>query len=504
MKGFYSVVSQMRRGIFLFALLIALSTFGLSTLCIAAGPSYEMQVTPGNGAVTIEQRPLIRWLVFPNENRIRAVSLLLDGQFVSVEQVMKENTVSLEYHPLVDLLPGEHRIEYKLDIVGYQPIIVSSSFVIVNDRLDLYSGKNGLKVTALEEQAIVALNQYRKTLGLSLLTENQKLSMVAQAHANYQVMNRVRGHYEQQSSRGFTGIAPQNRADYMGYPGAVGEGISFVLPVDSLGIDRLIDAPYHRLGLINPNFREVGIGFGWDPDVTNVNCGTTQECNDDRVMLYPYSGQVDAKIAWFVAEDPNPLARYGLDSINVGYPISLSIHDSQTVEFKTISAKLVDENKQDVPFYLVDSAGEKDHKCDVFLIPKTPLLPGKTYTVTVNGIRVEKDGVTAPMNRTWSFATRAELSVRHMGIITLSNSECIEVIMNNGDIPDLNYTLTQQGEKVRSYVGQERQYYSYGGALLENGEYSLEISSSLFPASLTYRVRISGSGEERQVVIVKE
>lgn len=500
MKQFY-VTFRAWMGIVVLLVITYGSFFGNLSICFGGAPSYEMQIAPANGAVTVERRPAIRWLVFPNGNPINQAKLALDGQNVPLEQVVTGDGVALIYQPTADFAPGSHTVRYTLGIAGFQPITLTSRFIIADQGPDLYSGKDRLRLAVMEKEALGVLNAYRQTLGLAKLTKNEKLSMSAQAHANYQTFNYVQGHYEQANTPGFTGVRPQNRAEFFGYAGYVGEGISFEPPIGSIGIDGLMDAPYHRLGHINPNYQEAGIAFGWRPECTIVNYGTTGSMRDDRVMLYPYPSQPDAKIAWFVAEEPNPLARYGQDKVTVGYPISLSVHDDKTIELKTLSATLVDDAGRSVPFYLVDSSQETDHKCHVFLIPTQPLVPGKTYTVTVSGARLQKDGGSIPLHRTWSFTTRAELAVKHIGVITLGNGEYVQVITKNGDLPDLNYTLSRDGNKIRSYVGQEKQYYAYSGALLENGEYSLEISSDSFPQTLSYKVMISGSGEERKVNI---
>jgi len=472
------------------------------SICFSAAPSYEVQTAPGNGAITMERRPVIQWLVYPNDNPIDVAQLSVDGQTVPVQQVATGKAVTLLYQPTTDLVPGRHTIEYMLTVGGFQSITLSSFFFITDKGPDLYGGKDRLKLVTMETEGLRVLNTYRQKLGLTALLRNEKLSMSAQAHANYLALNNVQSHYEQQGTVGFTGLKPKNRGAFWGYTGHIGEGISFSQPMDSLGIDRLMDAPYHRLGHINPNYREAGIAFSSQPESTIIEYGTPGISSDDRVMLYPYPGQIDTKISWFMAEDPNPLARYGLDKITVGYPISLSMHDDQTTEFKTKTATLTDDGGQSIPYYLVDSSQETDHKCHVFLIPVQPLFPGKTYTVTVSGLRIQKDGSTIPLTRTWSFSTLAELKIRHIGLITLNHGEYVEVITQNGDLPDLNYTLSQNGTILRSYVGQERQYYSYNGSLLENGEYFLEISSKSFSQKLNYKVNISGVGEDRVVKIV--
>ena len=496
MRRLYSF-TRIKAVIVFFIAVVLWNLFNDSPISFGGAPSYEMQTTPANGAVTIERRPTFRWLVFPNGNKIKKAWLSLDGKAVPLVQVASGDAVALTYQPTADLIPGSHTLGYTLEFTGFQSITLSSGFVIADKGPDLYGGKNQLKLAGMEAEALLVLNEYRQTLGLSALLKNKRLSMSAQAHANYQELNHITGHYERSNTPGFTGNRPQDRAYFFGYKGYVGEGINFSRPIASTGIDELMDAPYHRLGHINPNYQEVGIAFGWQPEQTIINYGTTGRFMNDRVMLYPYPGQVNAKIAWFAAEEPNPLARYGQDRVTVGYPISLSVHEDKTIELKTLSATLTDDSGGSVPFYLVDSSQEKENKKHVFIIPIQPLAPGKTYTAAVSGVRLQKDGASIPLNRSWSFTTRAELAIRHMSVITLGNNEYIEVITKNGDVPDLNYTLSRDGKQVCGYVGQEKKYYLYDGEQIENGEYFLEMASSSFSNKVNYKVVISGFGEER-------
>ena len=171
-----------------------------------AAPGYEMQTTPANGGITIERRPTLRWLVFPNGNQIKEAQLSLNGQNVPLQQVATGNAIALTYQPTADLAPGNHTMQYILTIAGFQSITVSSSFVIADKGPDLYGGKDRVQLAKMESEALAALNTYRQSLGLTALLKNEKLSMSAQAHANYQTLNNVQSHYERQGTPGFTEI----------------------------------------------------------------------------------------------------------------------------------------------------------------------------------------------------------------------------------------------------------------------------------------------------------
>jgi len=295
-------------------------------------------------------------------------------------------------------------LEYGVE--GRKLVIIGKEF---SSKLDPYVGRNKESLFAKVVKGIQYLNKYRSRMGLSELSYNEWLTYAAQGHSNYLNVNGKTGHYQTIGDRGFFGVSPMDRAIYYGYYGSIGEGISYGYDDIIMAIASLMDAPYHRLNHINPNWKDIGIGF--DGITTTVVYGTKKSMTDERIVVYPYEGQTDVKTTWFVAEDPNPLRFFDKDGINVGYPISISIHDSNTKELKTLSASLRDEEGSDVPFYLVDSSKETDFKKHAFIIPQEPLKSDTEYTVSVKAVRITNDKKEIPVEKEWTFKTVTELDI---------------------------------------------------------------------------------------------
>ncbi|EGO65190.1 CAP domain-containing protein [Acetonema longum] len=471
----------------------------------AAGePTYSQDLMPIPGSSVTDPRPILKWEVYPNGNAVTAFHMLLDGKLVKASRIQDDHTVTWSYQPDRDLAPGRHTLVCQVTFKGYQPLQVSSTFTVVDPSSlsDPFRGKDRQSLATLEWQAVAAINGYRDALGLPRLLQHERLSRSAQAHSNYLQINASNGHQENRNYPGFTGVSSQDRAAYYGYTGTVSEGLSYGYAWPWLHIATLMDAPYHRLSLIDPNDRDVGIGLNLPHNLVVV-AGSQHQRTNDAVMVYPYSGQPDAKISWFAAESPNPLASYRLDRVYVGYPISVSLHDSNTRELRFIAGSIKDNLGRDVPYYLVDSMKESQYRKHVFLIPKQILTPGLIYTVSVQAERVTIDGKTAPVRREWSFATQRQPGLDYTGIERFEGIENLVIRYDCGDLPDLEYVLYRNGEIVRRY--QTATGYSWSSrAVLENGLYKLQVSSSYLPSFLEYELNVTGAGEARQVMVKSE
>lgn len=468
----------------------------------AAGePAYSQGLIPAHGSSVTDPRPTLKWEVYPNGNPVTAFGMMLDGKLVKASRMQDNHTIAWSYQPERDLTPGRHTLVCQVTFKGYRPFAVSSTFMIIDPSSlsDPFLGKDRQNLATLEWQAIAAINGYRDALGLPRLTRDERLSRSAQAHSNYLQVNAGNGHQEHRDYPGFTGVSSQDRAVYYGYAGTVGEGLSYSYARPWLHIGNLMDAPYHRLGLMDPNDREVGIGLSLPHNLAVVT-GSQHQRTNDAVMVYPYPGQPDVKISWFAAESPNPLASYRLDRVYVGYPISVSLHDSNTSELRFIAGSIRDNLGRDVPYYLVDSRQESESRRHIFLIPRQILTPGLTYTVSVQAERVTRDGKTVPIRRGWSFATQRQPELDYTGIERFEGIENLVIRYACGDLPDLEYVLYKNGEIVRRY--QTSAGYSWSSrAVLENGLYKLQVSSSYLSSFLEYELTVTGAGATREITV---
>ncbi|MEK3726158.1 S-layer homology domain-containing protein [Paenibacillus sp. FSL H8-0034] len=313
----------------------------------------------------------------------------------------------------------------KTTITAVFGTIQATATVFVSNNTDPFSGKNLSVINQQKESAIRYLNEMRQAVGVQPLQQNDKLDKASQAHSNYlnsfsqqQILAMgLDAHNELAGQTGFTGISPQERMLAFGYINSQwgafiqsGETIAFMANDNNAAVRSLLDAPYHRIVLLDPNYSEVGVGINVEgPGLSTViNPGSTN-VDEDKYSLsqvyYPYPNQTDVPRSWFAAEFPNPLRPHAKENTVVGYPISISNGPlAGNLVFKSASIK--DKNGNEIPYYHTDesnlASGDKNF---IFLIPKDPLEGSMTYTVHIEA-DVVHNNITAPINKTWSFITK--------------------------------------------------------------------------------------------------
>jgi uncharacterized protein YkwD len=455
------------------------------------------RISPWDGMATAERRPEISFQLadFDHTARVKRIELRLDGKVVPAAVDMAKGICFYTPPPLA---PGEHTVKVKYELFGYYPSTLETTFTVLNAGTEPFAGRDKEFLARLEADGIAALNRFRAAVAVAELTPHARLGRSAQAHANYLARHAAFTHEEETGRQGYTGVSAWQRAGYFGYFGPVGEGLSRFDPCPALAVDGLIDAPYHRLDLLDPYHREAGIGFATavsGTGITVLNCGSREMSGEDRVLLYPYPGQADAKAGWYEAEKPNPLRSYGREFIYTGYPVSLSIHGDMTAELEVEEATLEDAAGNKIPCYVVDSSREEEAKTHVFLIPHGPLTFGGTYTASVSGVKVQTNGEKHDFARTWSFRTLARPEIGYAGLETRDGRERFVLRLKNGEFADFTYTLRRGGRVFQTYGRQEYAFYND----LVNGYYELDATCSVFPYPLRTGVEITGPAGGRQV-----
>lgn len=453
-----------------------------SVLPAAAAELYVThEVSPYEQAVTVEHRPLITWhLISPVKPSL--ITLYLDGR--QVPGAWNEAEKLLTYQPAQELSDGWHRMRCELWFLGYRPLKFESSFQIIAANSTLLPAN-----PQLSETALAVLNQYRQVLKLTPLASQKQLTQAAEGHALYisqHYPQQINGeiHRESKEKAGFTGQNVGERAAYFGYFGYTGETIDpggAFTPAE--GVHGLIDSPYHRLLLLNPNFNECGIGFGERDGNKNIEVivsGTLTEPADERVVLYPYAGQKNAKLGWMANEVPNPLRFFGVNDEFVGYPITISVHSDAIQELTTTEASLLDQNDQVVPTYRIDSTLDKSRN-HLFLIPKQPLEFAQEYQVKASGKIIYKNGSSKPWQEKWKFQTLTQPDIETMTIerTQYDSSHSVDLLrvgLTCGDLPDMTYELRRQDQKVQKWDSRTRKFQFYDFNLAD-GKYLLVVET---------------------------
>lgn len=438
-------------------------------------------VTPAMNTVTIAKRPLVTW-TFSAPIAPAAARLFLDDREVTAWWDPIHQTLS--YKPPAELDGGTHFMWCDLFFDGYQPMHFESQFDIVTPEADIAPSAPSAVQIQLRKAALQVLNQFRQQVKLQPLALQAELNDAAQCHSNYisryfpQTVT-LSIHQEQWDKPGYTGKNAGERGAFFGYFGRMGEvidpGGAFT---PERGVSGLIDSPYHRIVLLNPNYHDVGIGFSSHGDGVNnvlvINAATREVDGNNPIMTYPYEDQGDAKLGWYVSEVPNPLRFFGIDSQFVGYPITIGAYSPKIKEFQLIAASLQDEQGKDVPSYIVDSTLD-NVKSQVFIIPREALNFSATYHVTVKARLLYNDDSDELLEKSWQYRTVSDLAIESMAIElsaldTGETAELVRVSLNCGDLADMTYELVPEGQTqwIERWESKTKQFSFYSKILPED------------------------------------
>lgn len=246
--------------------------------------------------------------------------------------------------------------------------------------------------------ALAILNKMRKAAELDTVTISQAISAGCQKHAKYLVLNKdnpltsgLSAHKE------YTQLAGYSKA---GANAAKQSVIHYIKPVAAM--EGFFQTFYHRIPLLQPNLKEIGIGYYEKDDyvVTLIDCGSGVIGESAKaVVLFPNEGQTDVPLT-MVEEIPNPIGQAG----EYGFPITIYFAQWQAITEATLS--LTDKNKKPIGCYLSSPerpATNFDQWGSICAIPQKPLLGGTTYFVSV---ACKVNGV--PFKKSYSFKTVAE------------------------------------------------------------------------------------------------
>ncbi len=247
------------------------------------------------------------------------------------------------------------------------------------------------------KQALVILNQARKTCGLNPVQLSVTRSIACQKHSRYLVLNKdsplVQGLKAHEEFKGLKGYSAEGAE--------VGKHsvIHYVAP--SQAIDDWLASFYHRVPLLQPNLKEVGIGYYRQGK--EWACGIASPANDfvedaKDIVYYPDDGHTNVPRT-FGDEVPSPLPSSHRGP--AGFPITIYFARDQKV--KDVEVKLTGPKDAQLPCYVSTPdapATSFPQWNSVCAIPAKPLARATAYTVT---LRCTVSG--KPHTRTWRFTT---------------------------------------------------------------------------------------------------
>jgi uncharacterized protein YkwD len=312
------------------------------------------------------------------------------------------------------------------------------------------------------------LNEIRLRAGVGALAQNTFVDKAAQLHSEYMSFNNLITHEEMSGDPGFHGITVSARINAAGYADLARstEVISSSpltispRPTPAQSVDGLIGAPFHRGGMLQPDYADVGIGItsgatyknltiDFAHTDANIQGAPDNDIIQDHLILWPPSGMTDMPTA-MLCEEPNPIKENGNLSFcgyrkPAGYPASVQVNHSawrsiaKIVQFEMrerASGTLIDTKLLAASSHAEDSAlavlmGKAEYRIpDAYydgnsfaaILPKAPLKRNTEYEVIfVGGVfegRVyslsDSNPVTGPyyypqVRKVWSFTTGDKL-----------------------------------------------------------------------------------------------
>lgn len=251
------------------------------------------------------------------------------------------------------------------------------------------------------------INYRRQLAGLPALTRNAKLDLASQGHSNYLRVNNVVSHTQTVGAPGFTGATETDRLQAAGYnltlPYAYGEVISAASdPSGFYHAEQLVTAIFHRFVLMEPIFREAGVGVstGGGRTYFTSDLGTVAGFGPGlglgNAAVYPAANQTLVPRNFFSdSEAPDPVPNQN----EVGYPISIQGDNGAHLQVQTFTVR--PHGGTNLTVQLLQPGINETPSSAAAIIPLSVLKSATVYDVTFTGTI---DGIT--LNRSWSFTTQ--------------------------------------------------------------------------------------------------
>ncbi|MBV8361944.1 MAG: hypothetical protein JO189_29015 [Deltaproteobacteria bacterium] len=285
------------------------------------------------------------------------------------------------------------------------------------------SGAASIPVSAQSTEVsawLVPLNRYRAMMGLTPVSADAQLSRGDFLHSHYLAVNYASQlpdlrlgaevHTEDPAKPEFTaeGAAAAQASDIDWTWG------SHSRPKPSWAIDNWMQAPFHRMQIINPYLRRVGYGTDCRGPVCFAALNTGTDVDPPPAMpspwpkplVFPVDGSV-TRVGTFSDEWPDPLTACRGYTAPAGVPITLELGRLIQPRFSDYSVKGADSDSTSIEacafdadtYVNSDPAAQSaartilSHFGAIVIVPRRPLSPGR-YVIAL----------TAGQRYTWSFS----------------------------------------------------------------------------------------------------
>lgn len=270
--------------------------------------------------------------------------------------------------------------------------------------------------TSTSAEAIQALSRYRTAMGLSAVVSNERLNQAAIGHSQYlsaltdrSILSKLASdgtpemHRERVGYPKFIGVNIGDRIKRFGYSFGAGEQVVFSDKgnTGASAVEQLIATVYHRSGLLNPAWTELGSAVDTVDAVLVMGEGPARgRIAPDWIGIYPADQSTTARVA-FSHELPDPAP----DRPGQWLGLPISIHAAAGQVIKTSRFDLIDSQGVKVVGRLLEAKSDsKIAKSEVFFMPEKPLQYAMRYSVIAD-ISVGVPAHEVQKNMRWSFQT---------------------------------------------------------------------------------------------------
>jgi hypothetical protein len=261
------------------------------------------------------------------------------------------------------------------------------------------------------DDAVARLNFFRTQLGLDPVTADATQTRGCEVHVAYlqsaaRVMGRpVLSHEEDPAIPGYS---------EEGNEAGINSVLSLGEPTSADAINGWLDTLYHRLPLIDPGLRTVGVAYADGIACVQYRPGTMNSVTSAHPILWPIADGRDTNPIFGGSESPCPTVE---DPLSGGACpgsaaiVSVGIHDARSIANVTGTLRRIDTGEEQPLFHIWHAGGDSPHERMGYLQNTISLVP-EVGSMLANApyeanIQATVDG--APQTYRWRFGFRNAL-----------------------------------------------------------------------------------------------
>ncbi|MCR5004749.1 MAG: CAP domain-containing protein [Clostridiales bacterium] len=250
-----------------------------------------------------------------------------------------------------------------------------------------------------------SINVIRRSLGLSVLTQQPLLDQTAENHSAYMNTANQLSFEEVPGETGYTGGYPVDRSRFAGYTKQyVTEYDNYRMVTFEDFVAWCMRDPYLRTSLLNPNYGDIGMGrSGYYYCMVLGGSGYEGE---PMTTVYPYAGQQDVGTIYYSSLSHFPEAMSEVRSLGIPITVQYYAAGLSDLRFKDIKAELLNTETEKTERLHLVAPGDTDGLWNtLILFPMGEYQASTRYTVSVAFDVYQEDVKIDTVEEKWSFTT---------------------------------------------------------------------------------------------------